>query len=265
MKRMSLIILIIFLSGISLNADEFRPGWPLSIKPELSATFMEYRNNHFHAGIDIKTNRKTGYPIKAPFDGYIDWIHIDETGYGMMMEISDYHGHKARFGHLSSFDGKYRLSKRVLDYRRKNFRRYPVDLWFSRGEYPFKKGDIIAKTGDTGAGPAHLHYELWENSLLINPLDFFKEKFRDKTKPTIKSIIIEPIGEVDMVGGINRKIELPYTADRLKLAVSGKIRVFINCFDRIGKIANKVAVKRISVKIDDSDYLVYRFEKLKKR
>ena len=42
---------------------------PMEIPLVLSGTFGELRTNHFHAGLDIKTQQKEGIPVKATADG----------------------------------------------------------------------------------------------------------------------------------------------------------------------------------------------------
>ena len=42
---------------------------PLEIPLILSGNFGELRTNHFHSGLDIKTQQKEGIPIYAPADG----------------------------------------------------------------------------------------------------------------------------------------------------------------------------------------------------
>ena len=55
---------------------------PLDIPLILSGTFAELRPNHFHAGIDIKTQGASGHKVYAVADGYVYRIKISATGYG---------------------------------------------------------------------------------------------------------------------------------------------------------------------------------------
>lgn len=48
----------------------------------LSANFGELRPNHFHNGLDIKTQGVTGKPIHAVADGYVSRIMVLHGGYG---------------------------------------------------------------------------------------------------------------------------------------------------------------------------------------
>nr|MBP8824462.1 M23 family peptidase [Flavobacteriales bacterium] len=40
-------------------------GHPMDLPVEVAGNFMELRSNHFHSGIDLKTNGRTGLPVKA--------------------------------------------------------------------------------------------------------------------------------------------------------------------------------------------------------
>ena len=44
---------------------------PLDIPLIVSGSFGELRPNHFHSGIDFKTNGKTGFPVHCIASGYV--------------------------------------------------------------------------------------------------------------------------------------------------------------------------------------------------
>ena len=54
--------------------DYFRN--PLDITPILSGTFAELRSNHFHSGIDFKTQQKTGLKVYTAAEGYVSRIKL---------------------------------------------------------------------------------------------------------------------------------------------------------------------------------------------
>ena len=49
---------------------------PLGIPLILSGNFAELRSNHFHSGLDMKTQGKEGFKIYAAADGFISRIKI---------------------------------------------------------------------------------------------------------------------------------------------------------------------------------------------
>ena len=74
-----LLALLLFFS-VSLNAQNIYPqdyfSSPLDIPLVLSGTFAELRSNHFHSGMDIKTQQRIGLKVKAAADGYVSRIKI---------------------------------------------------------------------------------------------------------------------------------------------------------------------------------------------
>ena len=53
-----------------------------------SANFGEMRPNHFHSGVDIKTDGVTGKPVVAAADGYVVRIAVSPGGYGRALYIA---------------------------------------------------------------------------------------------------------------------------------------------------------------------------------
>src|SRR5690606_12424924 len=70
-----------------------------------NVTFGELHYNHFHAGLDISTNRKTGQPIYAPADGTVNRIKVSPFGYGKALYIKHNDGYTTVYGHLENYAG----------------------------------------------------------------------------------------------------------------------------------------------------------------
>ncbi|MEM7187137.1 MAG: peptidoglycan DD-metalloendopeptidase family protein, partial [Bacteroidota bacterium] len=68
-------------------------GSPLEIPIILSGSFGELRSNHFHSGLDIKTQQRRGIPIYAPADGYVKRIKVGHYGYGKALYIQHPNGY----------------------------------------------------------------------------------------------------------------------------------------------------------------------------
>ena len=49
---------------------------PLKIPLLMSANFGELRPNHFHSGIDLKTQGRTGLPVYAMDGGYVSRVVV---------------------------------------------------------------------------------------------------------------------------------------------------------------------------------------------
>ena len=79
---------------------------PLDIGLVLSGTFAELRSNHFHSGLDIKTQQKQGLKVYTAAKGYVSRIKIDHFGYGKALYITHPNGYTTVYAHLKKFSEK---------------------------------------------------------------------------------------------------------------------------------------------------------------
>ena len=108
MKTKLSILLTLFLvsfNSISQN-NLIKKSYPLNIPLIISGTFGELRSNHFHGGLDIKTNRKEGYQVKSIYKGFIDSIKVSTDGYGKTIYVKHPNGLTSVYAHLSKFTSK---------------------------------------------------------------------------------------------------------------------------------------------------------------
>ena len=133
----------------------------MDIPLRTAGTFGELRDNHFHAGIDLKTQGKTGLPIYATADGYVSRIRVGAWGYGKAIYLNHPNGYTTVYAHLDRFTPALEDYIKNLQYSRKE---HEVQGFPEKGKYEFKKRDVIAYSGDTGGFVApHLHYEIRDN------------------------------------------------------------------------------------------------------
>ena len=69
----------------------------------LSGNFGELRANHFHGGVDFKTQGVVGKPIRCIADGYISRVTVTPGGYGQAVYITHDNGYTSVHGHLHQF------------------------------------------------------------------------------------------------------------------------------------------------------------------
>lgn len=161
---------------------------PVDFKMYLSGNFGEIRDNHFHSGIDIKTQGVTGKIIRAVADGYVSRIAVSPTGYGNALYIHHPDGMTSVYGHLERFNDEIAEYVRDVQYKRESF---PVDLYLSRWQFPVNQGEIIAYSGNSGssAGP-HLHFELREQATQ-NPVNVIAGGYLDGIEDTIPPRLVK--------------------------------------------------------------------------
>src|SRR5690606_26625881 len=139
---LAFIFLLIFTQNFAQNSDtEKYFGNPLEIPIILSGTFAELRTNHFHGGLDIKTEQREGLPVVAAADGYVSRISVSPWGYGKALYIQHPNGYTTVYGHLSSFSPEIDSFIRNLQYEQES---YSVDVNPKENELPVLKGELIA-------------------------------------------------------------------------------------------------------------------------
>lgn len=76
---------------------------PLHLPPLLSGNFGELRGNHFHTGIDWKTEGREGFPVLAATDGVVSRVKMSPWGYGNALYLEGPDGVTTVYAHLQSF------------------------------------------------------------------------------------------------------------------------------------------------------------------
>ena len=126
-------------------ADATPSIWPVA--GWLTSSFGSRRDpfnggSDFHPGLDISATH--GDPVLAPAAGNVS--SASQSGnYGNLVVIDHGYGIVTKYGHLSRFA--------VMNGRQVN------------------RGDVIGYVGSTGRSTSpHLHYEIWVNDKLTNPM-----------------------------------------------------------------------------------------------
>ena len=163
---------------------------PLDIvPPALAGSFGEIRGNHFHSGIDFRTNQREGYPVYAVADGYISRLRVQNSGFGQALYINHPNGFTTVYGHLQRFSPKIATIVKNLEYEKKTFE---IDEFPDEALIPVRKGEIIAWSGNRGSsGGPHLHFEIRDTKTeeTINP-QFFGIQIPDNIPPIIHGLYL---------------------------------------------------------------------------
>ena len=179
MKRKNFYQLVSFVFFVviqsAINAQTYPKGyfrWPLDLKPEIVANLGELRPNHWHMGLDVRTDQRENIPVHAAAAGYITKIRIERSGFGRCIWINHPNGFTTLYAHLNNFFPA--LEKYVTDqqYEKES---WAVELDIPADKFPVSKGQFIAYSGNTGGsqGP-HVHFEIRDTKSdeCLNPLLF---------------------------------------------------------------------------------------------
>lgn len=219
--------------AFSLSAQEISS--PLDIPLLLSGNFGELRSSHFHSGLDFKTQGRTGLPVKSVMEGYIARISVSPYGYGRAVYIQHPCGLTSVYGHLERFSRKIEAAVRDSQYAKESF---AVDLHFSPEDFPLKRGEIFAFSGNTGgSGGPHLHFELRHTATEkpVDPLPFFLDRIADTRPPEIRAVKLFPVEGLGAVDG---------------MTAWGLVGVGVKAYDRMDGTGNIYGVREILLKLD---------------
>lgn len=159
----------------SMHGDPYPDNYfraPLNIPLVLSGGYGEMRNNHFHAGLDIKTQGRTGLPVLAAADGWVSRINVNAGGYGNALYVTHANGYQTVYAHLDSFSGPLARFVEETQYERESF---TVQLFPEKNQFLVSQGQVIAQSGNSGSsGGPHLHFEIRDAGTAepLNPLLF---------------------------------------------------------------------------------------------
>lgn len=265
MKRIHYLFIILALFSFTYSQNYH---WPTIGSKAMSSNFGEFRDGGYHMGIDIKTLEETGWPVYAVDDGYISRMVTNFSGYGKGLYLTLNDGNVAVYAHLEEF--AFRLETIFYSLQEKN-NSYIVNEYFSPEQFPFKKGDIIGYTGNTGAsfGP-HLHFELRNSkSQPINPL-INGLNIEDYRNPRVFQIGVIPLSTSSKINGSSIPRVYPLyaatTGGGLELpdtvSCFGPIGIAIEIDDKIQGAKNKYQVQSIQLLVDDQNIFSLNYSKL---
>lgn len=269
------LIFILLISSSVYSQSEYPQDYfrsPLDITLVLSGTFAELRSNHFHSGMDIKTQRKTGLKVYTAAEGYVSRIKISHYGYGKALYITHPNGYTTVYAHLKKFSPKIEAYIKDCQYDKES---YEVEVFPNKIELPVNTDEVVAFSGNTGgSGGPHLHFEIRDNAERpINPM-LFGIDIKDNKKPYVSAVYAYPKNKNSFINGKNKRFPLrliplkngDYKIE--KISAYGDIGFGVVSYDKQDLAPNNNGVSNISSyfngnKVFEMDFKRFSFDETK--
>ncbi len=241
--------------------------WPTDTGKHLSSNFGEFRDNHFHMGIDIRTGGSIGHPLYAVSDGYIYRMATNFGGYGKALYLKTNNGKIAVYGHLNRFSK--RLTNRLYEIQNIN-QSYFVNKYFTQDEHPLRRGDIIGFSGNSGdsMGP-HLHFEYRnDRDQPLNPM-IHGFPLIDNVSPKFLDLSIIPLATRTHID--NYPLPQNYEPIRLStgiyilqdtISTTGKFGVATRVIDKIPNASNSYQIEKLQLLVDSISVFSVQYDLL---
>lgn len=239
-------IFLFFSSDINIKIP-----FPVEKYYGITSSFCEYRTNHLHAGVDFSTMQKNGVPVIAVMDGIAKQVKITYRGYGKALYFYHKNDLISVYAHLSKFHPK--IEEYLKPYYEKSI--YPGLVELNPPIF-FKKGEVIAFSGETGEGFPHLHFELRKGNMPLNPVYFFEEE--KNSSLVIRRIVLRPESPYTLINGSPNKKSF-YFPVKKEIKVMGRFSIGVEAYDFYN--GNKRGIKKIELYLKDKLVSSLEFKK----
>lgn len=255
------LVLVFFIQSVPVFAFQTKPfnpreteyKWPTNASKLISASFGETRSAHFHAAIDVKTWGRVGFELYATRDGILSRVARSPLGYGNVIYLKHDDGSYSVYAHMDRFIKKI---EQLVDSLRWENRVFVFDESMEKYGIYFKKGELIGYSGASGAGPAHIHFELrTPTESPFNPL-LTSIKIKDTRAPRFSALAIEPLDIKAKVEG-EKKVFIKNARatgrnfDFGTIDVQGEVGLAVDAFDQADGAANVLAVYELELRIEN--------------
>ena len=238
---------------------------PLDIPIVLSGSFAELRSNHFHSGLDIKTQGKEGLKVYATADAYVSRIKVSHFGYGKAIYLTHPNGYTTVYAHLQKFSSKIEKFVKSLQYEKESFE---IESFPKPSELLITKGEVIGFSGNTGgSGGPHLHYEIRDNQERpLNPM-LFGISAKDSRNPTVTNLYAYPKNTETLINGKNERTEIRLIPkgngnyETEEIEAIGDIGFGIVSYDKLDLAPNKNGLNKITTTFNGSEKLSVNFKR----
>ena len=270
--------------GELLGASPNQLHAPLDLPLHVTGDFGEYRWSQFHLGVDLSTDRQIGRPVYAADDGYVFRLMYGRYDIGYGLWINHPGERQTLYGHLSRFSPA--LLERLPELAEKIKLREEFNVFPPVDAIPVRRGDLIAYSGDSGIGIAHLHFEYSERGVSINPLAGVLP-WEDTTAPTIEALRFAPVLPHGRVNGGMAPVEIPVRrlsgpsapvpaneeggavaeveyrpVQATEIELSGPVRVLVSAYDQSGN--SRLGLYSARLLLNDETRFSFQMERMRR-
>ncbi len=245
--------------------QEQRYQLPVDTRIAIAGSYGELRPNHFHAGLDFKTDQTIGHPVYSFADGFVRRAVIYAYGYGYCLYVEHPGmGLTSVYGHLDTFSDKVwrKFRERQVQEQLNN-----ADITFAPDELPVTRGEVIALSGNTGSsGGPHVHFELRniptdDNDIFYDPQMYFLRELVDTQAPRISHLYLYPQQGEGVANGSTKRQVTQVTGicasqggQGGKLAKEmtawGRIGIGLKAYDYMNGQSNKYGLKELRLYLE---------------
>ncbi|MBR9974492.1 MAG: M23 family metallopeptidase, partial [Bacteroidetes bacterium] len=231
--------------------------WPTDAGTVRTSDFAEFRATHLHAGIDVSTGGRTGFKVFASRDGWLHSAYFQPGGYGWFLVLRHADGYHTCYAHLDRYADK--VADAYFGGLLKRKRSYGF-LSFDRDTVRVRKGEVIAYTGATGAGPPHLHFEVRDPDFNpVNPGLSPHLRPLDSIPPEMKQLMLQPMDAASSIDGKHdvRLLNVAGSGDSWRVGglpvLRGRVGVLLRAHDRANGATDYPTPYRIAMYVDGKE------------
>lgn len=257
--------LVFFTSSLQAQTPAYPKNYfrnPLGIPMEIAANFGELRPNHWHMGLDIRTDQKENLPVYAAAEGYIAIIGIRPQSFGRFIIINHPNGLSTLYAHLNNFFPELEQFVTEQQYKQES---WAIELEIEKKNFPVTKGKFIAYSGNTGGsqGP-HLHFEIFDTKTTkrFNPL-LFGFPIQDDVPPNLVKIAMydrsKSVYDQTPILFYLKNSDSGYIIPQQPLLKTGlhKVSFAIQAYDRVSGSNNPNGIYSAKLYLDDEPQIKF--------
>lgn len=264
--RYSISLIASLFVTFNLSAQEYL--FPLlDVEGKYSSSYGELRTNHFHSGVDIRTDNLEGKKVVAVADGYVSRISLAPRGFGLAIYVTHpQKGTMSVYAHLSG------LRKDIADYitadRYKN-KTNSKNYYPSADMFRVRRGEVIAYSGNSGSsfGP-HLHFEIRDlkSGHILNPVKIGALKPLDNIAPEVLRVhyvVVDTLAgraKSRLVGSYEAKLNNGIYTIAEEVKVWGKGYFVMEVVDRRNNSTNRFGIYSVKMALDEREIFDFRMD-----